>query len=215
MKKAIKNALNNSLKGASSEENSESSNSSERYHPYKRTKPTCGRCRIHGTKGITLEGHKNYCKYRNCDCIKCHIFQQRRKLFATTIAMKRMDELDAKKKILPDEVPLSPLFFANKKCDLYILLDYSLKEMYKFASILSNSAIWDILIILKNYGEELDKGVKSDGLLENAKTCVFRATIIRHLKIIRRDIAQNIILSFIIIYLMYVSFSFKYYLFPP
>lgn len=55
-----------------------------------------------------------------------------------------------------------------------MLLDFCLKEMYKFASILSNSAIWDILIILKNYGEELDKGVKSDNLLENTKTCIFR-----------------------------------------
>lgn len=211
MKKAIKYALNNSLKGASNEKNSESSNSSEKYE---RTKPTCGRCRIHGIKGIKLVGHKNYCKYKNCDCIKCHVFQQRRKLFATTIAMKRMDELDATKKILPEEVPLPPGYFVNKKCDLYMLLDFCLKEMYKFASILSNSAIWDILIILKNYGEELDKGVKSDNLLENTKTCIFRAAIIRHLKIIRRDIAQNIILSFIIIYLIYFPFLFKYYLFP-
>lgn len=63
--------------------------------------------------------------------------------------------------------------------------------MYKFASILSNSAIWDILIILKNYGEELDKGVKSDSLLENAKTCIFRGETLFNISVKKNTVKKR------------------------
>lgn len=180
-----------------------------------RKKPMCGRCEVHGVI-VLLEGHKMYCKFQKCTCDDCYNFLMQQRIAADNIARKRANKLSKEKKISHVEMlPLS-LLTPKENNGLSELVIYTLEEMYKsFTVWRSPTKIERILRILVKYAREIDSRIKFNGFLEYFKDSIFKATIIRHLKIIRQNFVQNIILLSIIIYLIYYSFLFKYYLFPP
>ena len=54
---------------------------------------TCSRCRNHGIYA-KLKGHKRYCKYVNCDCVKCLATMKHQRLSAEQTATRRAQKLD-------------------------------------------------------------------------------------------------------------------------
>lgn len=45
-----------------------------------RQKPKCARCRNHGIYPVPLKGHRNLCPYRKCNCKKCGLILERKRL---------------------------------------------------------------------------------------------------------------------------------------
>lgn len=70
--------------------NDGSRNASSTFNP--RTAPNCASCKNHGLK-IVLKGHKRYCKYWNCPCVKCLQTSTRRKSMARETAQRRARKL--------------------------------------------------------------------------------------------------------------------------
>ncbi|XP_075223281.1 uncharacterized protein LOC142325419 [Lycorma delicatula] len=70
-------------------------------------RPNCARCRNH-YEIVPLKGHKNYCKFKKCKCVKCLLTQERQNVMAKQTAQRRRQQLDEDrlKKGLP--VPPSP-----------------------------------------------------------------------------------------------------------
>ncbi|XP_071562344.1 doublesex [Temnothorax nylanderi] len=183
---------------------------------YPRTKPKCKRCERHGAKNVNLAGHKRNCPYQNCGCFVCLILDKEHESSARNIAMKRAFDND-KKKLAPGEIPSPVPWFMTglKKYGFHVLTNYTLQEIQKsgFTVLRDPSKMWYILASLNKCAYDLYAGIKNNAALEFAAN--ISQAIIRQLKIIRRNIVQNITFSFIIIYFIYFPFLFKYNLFPP
>ncbi|CAL8130060.1 unnamed protein product [Orchesella dallaii] len=55
--------------------------------------PKCGQCQNHG-KFVPLKNHKRFCPWKSCQCFKCTVTHERRRVMASQVAVRRADAQD-------------------------------------------------------------------------------------------------------------------------
>ncbi|XP_077270082.1 transcription factor doublesex isoform X1 [Temnothorax americanus] len=133
-----------------------------------RTSPTCKRCEGHGVKNVLLKGHKRWCAFQDCNCLRCYIIVAEQKSSAMKIARKRALENDNKEKKAPEEIRPMPWTHIKKCNDLHVLINYTLLKirMSDFAVLRDPLKMWYILTSLNKCAYDLDAGITHNAAWE-------------------------------------------------
>ncbi|VDM47574.1 unnamed protein product [Toxocara canis] len=72
-------------------------------HPVKgkERRPNCQRCAQHSVQA-RLKGHKRCCPFRDCPCAKCQVVQERQKLMADQIKLRRRQKKQKRMDVVTD-----------------------------------------------------------------------------------------------------------------
>ncbi|VDO50080.1 unnamed protein product [Brugia timori] len=81
----------------------------------KERRPNCQRCAQHSVLA-RLKGHKRCCPFRNCPCAKCQVVQERQKLMADQIKLRRRQKKQKNLDALSDSDNLRSIMSNFSSC---------------------------------------------------------------------------------------------------